>query len=569
MGTEQPRVESRLAIDSEGQIRNRSAGQRGSASRVLPARRDEHGFVLPEEVVPQYREHRKRQEEIDLARNAVWDERVKSCAARHGRRAKWSERQGGAGIPPLHDLKSLCLTGIPKPMRGQVWVRVSGAHALLEKNNGKYQQLLIQCQKEPPEMERAIECDLDRTFPNHASLVSEEGQARLRRILQAYAKHNPKIGYCQSMNFLAAFLLLHMEEEPAFWVLVCITEKSLTGYFNENMKGWLVDQRVFAELLEIYLPAASSHLTSLQVPPELMCSQWFLCVFVTIFPTETVCRIWDAFLTRGVNSLFLVGLATIKAFEPKMASWADTSELFSALRTLQHSLFDADTLINSAFSHFDIDKDVTRLRKIYDKKVEQDLKFAAQGGNSPHFHNKRSIREIAVDGFTDLIRMFKSSSKPPAQAEGSPDSPEKEEEEEGATAEAREAQNGKQEGQNPGEGDVVLNEVGMAAEVVSGMVPLSALVAERNRANDFGREVENLQETLEQAQQQKYMIVHQFEADLQREKDSRMAAEAGQLEAYELVGRTRHALEVAEKEIKSLQQKLEAAEVELDRLRHD
>ena len=45
-------------------------------------------------------------------------------------------------------------------------------------------------------------------------------------------------GCCeQSMNFLAAFLLLHMEEEPAFWMLVSIVEKYLKGYFGENMKG--------------------------------------------------------------------------------------------------------------------------------------------------------------------------------------------------------------------------------------------------------------------------------------------------------------------------------------------
>merc|ERR1712196_171610 len=114
-----------------------------------------------------------------------------------------------------------------------VWVRTSGAMALLQKNNSKYQQLLISCDKDPPAMAKTIECDLDRTFPNHASLANEHGQAKLRRILQAYAKHNPTIGYCQSMNFLAAFLLLHMEEESAFWTLVCIIEKHLKGYFTE------------------------------------------------------------------------------------------------------------------------------------------------------------------------------------------------------------------------------------------------------------------------------------------------------------------------------------------------
>jgi hypothetical protein len=36
------------------------------------------------------------------------------------------------------------------------------------------------------------------------------GQAALRNVLIAYATHNPTVGYCQSMNFLAGLLLLQV-----------------------------------------------------------------------------------------------------------------------------------------------------------------------------------------------------------------------------------------------------------------------------------------------------------------------------------------------------------------------
>jgi hypothetical protein len=42
-----------------------------------------------------------------------------------------------------------------------------------------------------------IELDLPRTFPRHAWLAGEEGQAALRAVLTAYAGHNPDVGYCQ------------------------------------------------------------------------------------------------------------------------------------------------------------------------------------------------------------------------------------------------------------------------------------------------------------------------------------------------------------------------------------
>ncbi len=64
--------------------------------------------------------------------------------------------------------------------------------------------------------------DLPRTFPGENRwLASPEGQEALRRILVGYSVHNPKVGYCQSMNYVAAVLLLVLDksEEDAFWLL--------------------------------------------------------------------------------------------------------------------------------------------------------------------------------------------------------------------------------------------------------------------------------------------------------------------------------------------------------------
>lgn len=38
--------------------------------------------------------------------------------------------------------------------------------------------------------------DLPRTFPGHPAL-DEDGRDALRRLLTAYARHNPSVGYCQ------------------------------------------------------------------------------------------------------------------------------------------------------------------------------------------------------------------------------------------------------------------------------------------------------------------------------------------------------------------------------------
>lgn len=42
--------------------------------------------------------------------------------------------------------------------------------------------------------------DLPRTFPGHPAL-DEDGRNALRRLLTAYARHNPSVGYCQVFGF--------------------------------------------------------------------------------------------------------------------------------------------------------------------------------------------------------------------------------------------------------------------------------------------------------------------------------------------------------------------------------
>lgn len=38
--------------------------------------------------------------------------------------------------------------------------------------------------------------DIPRTFPGHPAL-NDDGRDSLRRLLLAYARHNPSVGYCQ------------------------------------------------------------------------------------------------------------------------------------------------------------------------------------------------------------------------------------------------------------------------------------------------------------------------------------------------------------------------------------
>ena len=207
--------------------------------------RDMHGFIVEPENQQQYRAYQEKEASLIKLRAMKWREGLKPHRAKldFNKRKRWHEKHGGEQIPPRADLGLLCVQGFPNELRGKIWLRVSGGLHEKDRQPSKYQELLKSIAIEPPQELRTIECDLDRTFPNHETLDNLEGIAKLRRILQAYAVYNPEIGYCQSMNFLAGFLLLHMAEEDCFWVLVRLVEHYLVDYFSVEMRGWLVDQR--------------------------------------------------------------------------------------------------------------------------------------------------------------------------------------------------------------------------------------------------------------------------------------------------------------------------------------
>ncbi len=68
-------------------------------------------------------------------------------------------------------------------------------------------------------------------------------QEKLRNVLAAFAAFNPTVGYCQSMNFVAALLLLQLQdEEEAFWVLATVVTDILPHYYHRSLYGLRIDQ---------------------------------------------------------------------------------------------------------------------------------------------------------------------------------------------------------------------------------------------------------------------------------------------------------------------------------------
>ncbi|KAL0049768.1 hypothetical protein WJX82_009626 [Trebouxia sp. C0006] len=197
-----------------------------------------------------------------------------------------------------------------------------------------------------------IEKDLHRTFPGHP-VMDGTGRSALRRILAAYARRNPSVGYCQGMNFIAGCLLLFMDEEDTFWCLAIIVEELLPGYYSMAMVEPQVDQLVFKELVDVRFPRLSGHLEGHGVNVSSVSTNWFLCIFVNSLPLESCLRVWDIFFLECCSSvLFRVALALVDIYSQALVATTDSVDAFSLLQNMAPMSYDSSRLIDVACISF-------------------------------------------------------------------------------------------------------------------------------------------------------------------------------------------------------------------------
>ncbi|GMI85708.1 hypothetical protein like AT3G55020 [Hibiscus trionum] len=271
--------------------------------------------------------------------------------------------------PWKEELEVLVRGGVPMALRGEIWQAFVGVRTHRVENY--YQDLLADetntanntdqksyqsdskgsttnsiCGHE--NWKGQIEKDLPRTFPGHPALDGD-GRNALRRLLTAYARHNPSVGYCQAMNFFAALLLLLMPEENAFWTLKGIIDEYFNGYFSEEMIESQVDQLVFEELVRERFPKLVSHLDYLGVQVAWVTGPWFLSIFMNMLPWESVLRIWDVFLFEGNRDMiFRTALALIEFYGPALLATKDAGDAVTLLQSLASSTFDSSQLVLTA-----------------------------------------------------------------------------------------------------------------------------------------------------------------------------------------------------------------------------
>lgn len=104
-----------------------------------------------------------------------------------------------SGAALSREFNSLVLGGVPVAYRAKIWGECSGARTL--KTPGVY-QALVDIEEETEAMSQ-IDLDLYRTMPYNVFFGSEgPGVQKLRRVLVAFSRRNPEVGYCQGSKLI-------------------------------------------------------------------------------------------------------------------------------------------------------------------------------------------------------------------------------------------------------------------------------------------------------------------------------------------------------------------------------
>lgn len=280
----------------------------------------------------------------------------------------------------FQQMKRRCRKGIPSSLRGRAWQLLSGGTWLLNRNKGKYENLISS--KLPETITEDIDKDLHRQFPFHEMFVSREGtgQKDLKNVLRAYAAYNPEDGYCQAQAPVAAVLLMHMPAEEAFWCMVAVFDQYIPGYYSPGLEVVQIDGNILQGLLELVQSPAYKHLEKCQIVPMLYCQEWFMCVFARTLPWEAVLRLWDMFFCEGVKVLFRCGLVLIRSALKdciKAKSPADMYDTLEAFKKIDTADMQPEVLIPNIINTKINDVD---LQKVHRSELK---KWNADRGKSP------------------------------------------------------------------------------------------------------------------------------------------------------------------------------------------
>ncbi|XP_073932572.1 ecotropic viral integration site 5 protein homolog isoform X6 [Castor canadensis] len=200
-------------------------------------------------------------------------------------------------------------------------------------------------------------------------IVNEWDDVRKKKEKQvkAYSLVDREVGYCQGSAFIVGLLLMQMPEEEAFCVFVKLMQDyRLRELFKPSMAELGLCMYQFECMIQEHLPELFVHFQSQSFHTSMYASSWFLTIFLTTFPLPIATRIFDIFMSEGLEIVFRVGLALLQTNQAELMQLDMEGMLQHFQRVIPHQ-FDGgpDKLIQAAYQVKYNSKKMKKLEKEY------------------------------------------------------------------------------------------------------------------------------------------------------------------------------------------------------------
>jgi len=252
--------------------------------------------------------------------------------------------------------QALWWKGLPPPVRGRVWkLALSNTLNLTP----QLYNILVGRAKEQLESKpnaehgsreetlELIRLDVSRTFPQLCIFQAGGPYYQLlHNVLGAYVCYRPDIGYVQGMSFIAAILILNLDEAEAFIIFAnLINWPCLAAFYSVEQAAMERYYSTFTTHLSSNLPSLASHFSRLGLRPDLYILDWWMTLFSKCAPLDITCRIWDLLIRDGEEFLFKASLGILSLYEERLLNESDFIVLAQFLSKLPDNL-DSDKLFD-------------------------------------------------------------------------------------------------------------------------------------------------------------------------------------------------------------------------------
>ncbi|OQR91545.1 hypothetical protein THRCLA_08950 [Thraustotheca clavata] len=282
------------------------------------------------------------------------------------------------------------------PKSSPIW---SEAYALILEKCGSIGSL---------EHDKQISADVSRTFGRSAvrktkrfekhndpyeGIDREPKKDSLINVLRAFTSTNSTVGYCQGMNFLAAFLLSNVQwnEMQAFWLMTSLAATPMYDIIDMYKPGVpLLNLRFFQlhMLVKQLLPELHEHFEAEDFHVSMCASGWFMTLYTNFdtLPFDAVVRVMDGFVVYGWKIIFRVALALLQYLQSDIlqSSFENIVDIFYNLDD-SALILHPEYLLHCAMKIKVTNSMLKALQEEYDQEFPSNLPKSCEIGSPKNF----------------------------------------------------------------------------------------------------------------------------------------------------------------------------------------